>query len=333
VLGEAQFYAISQLSKRLDDIVRLRVRLGVFEGYEDIEQFIEEISPLVKDRDGNFSQAKSYTNKAVDFLHSKNPQGLLKALDLFHKAKDLYFEESTYEGLVLVLMNISQLYASIRMNLAAKYYALSAIWFCVENDDSKLYKRISDSYGLLYYMDFKQGSWMTAISDFKDYFNARLELDPSPFDPSTDEMLRKTMLEHTFLLALLPEISNQLTGFVHYVKTRMDQLYIDYFKEGVEFITEESRKNNLNEFVSRKIDCPPINDIGDIRVISWKCFGSIWNVEFTNDYLTNSVAEEFASLIQIIQADIALSRIDFHLLKGTIRLVIGIRPANPVFQC
>jgi len=323
-LKEAPFYAISQLGQRLDDIVRLRARFGLIDGYEDIEQFIEEISPLVKDRDGNFSQAKRYTNKAADYLNSKNPQGLLKALDLLHKAKDLYFEESTYEGLVLVLMNISQLYASIGMNLAAKYYALSAIWFCAENDDSKLYKRISDSYGLLYYMDFKQGSWMTAINDFENYYNARVELDPNPFDPSTDEMLQKTLIEHTFLLALLPEISNQLTGFTQYEKTKMGQLYIDYLEEGIEFITQESRKNDLKEFVSRKIDSPPIDDIGDTRVIKWKCFGSIWNVEFKNDYLSNSIAEEYASLMQIIQADIALSRIDFHLLKGTIRLVVEI---------
>jgi len=80
----------------------------------------------------------------------------------------------------------------------------------------------------------------------------------------------------------------------------------------------------LKEFVSRKIDSPPIDDIGDTRVISWKCFGSIWNVEFRNDYLCNSIAEEFASLIQIIQTDIALSRIDFHLLKGVIRIVVEI---------
>lgn len=323
-LNEAPFYAISQLSQRLDEIVRMRARFGLIEGFEDVERFIEEISPLVKDRDGNFSQAKSYTNKAADYLHSKNPLGLLKALDLLHRAKDLYFEESTYEGMVLALMNISQLYSSIGMNLAGKYYVLSAIWFCAENDDSKLYKRISDSYGLLYYMDFKQGSWMTAINDFQDYYNARIELDPNPFDPSTDETLQKTLIEHTFLLALLPEISNQLTGFVQYEKTCMNQFYIDYLEEGVDFITKESKKSCLKEFVSRKIDSPPINDIGDTRLISWKCFGSIWNIEFKNDYLTNSIGEEFASLIQVIQADIALSRIDFHLLKGTIRLVLEI---------
>ena len=115
-----------------------------------------------------------------------------------------------------------------------------------------------------------------------------------------------------------------MTGFVQYEKTCMNQFYIDYLEEGVDFITKESKKSCLKEFVSRKIDSPPINDIGDTRLISWKCFGSIWNIEFKNDYLTNSIGEEFASLIQVIQADIALSRIDFHLLKGTIRLVLEI---------
>ena len=102
----------------------------------------------------------------------------------------------------------------------------------------------------------------------------------------------------------------------------MGQFYSDYLKDGVDYIQKEQSKIGLNELVARKLENPPINDIGQMRNVTWKAFGSVWNIEFENDFLTNSVGEEFASLIQIIQSEIALSDVDFHLTKGRINIKI-----------
>jgi hypothetical protein len=330
-LTNAPQYAISQLGKRIDAIVDLAIRFGLDDEFLELEKYSEDILPLVQEREGDFSAAKRYTEKGWKHLHSTNPRGILKALDFFHKAKDLYQNEATYEGFILAVMGISQLYSAIGMNLAAKYYSFSAIWFCFQKEDSHLYKRISDSYALLLHYDFKQGSWMSYLQVFENYITARNEFDPRKFDPETDELFRKTLAECAFILGLAPIISNQLKGFVEYEKVRMDQLYSDFLKESVEFIEKEQSSIGLNELIARKLENPPINDIGSKRTISWKAFGSEWNIEFENDFLTNSVGEEFASLIQIIQTEIALREVDFHLTKSRIKIIIELveNPKGP----
>jgi polyhydroxyalkanoate synthesis regulator phasin len=320
--SNAPQYAISQLGKRIDAIVDLAIRFGLDDKFLELEQYSEELLPLVQEREGDFSAAKRYTEKGWKHLHSTSPKGILKALDFFHKAKDLYQNEATYEGFILAIMGISQLYAAIGMNLAAKYYSLSSIWFCFQKEDSLLYKRISDSYALLLHSDFKQGSWISYLQAFENYVTARNEFDSSDFDPETDELLRKTLVECAFIMGLTPIISNQLSGFIDYEKTRMGQLYDDFLKESVEYIQKEQHSIGLNELVARKLENPPINDIGSKRTIMWKAFGSHWNIEFENDFISGSVGEEFAALIQIIQSEIALSEIDFHLTEGRINIKI-----------
>ncbi|HBH49899.1 MAG TPA: hypothetical protein DDX98_14735 [Bacteroidales bacterium] len=320
--SNAPQYAISQLGKRIDAIVDLAIRFGLDDEFIEIEKYSEDILPLVQEREGDFSAAKRYTEKGWKHLHSTNSKGILKALDFFHKAKDLYQNEATYEGFILAVMGISQLYAAIGMNLAAKYYSLSAIWFCFQKEDSQLYKRISDSYALLLHYDFKQGSWISYLQAFENYVTARNEFDPTVFDPETDKLCRKTLVECAFILGLTPIMSNQLSGFIEYEKVRMGQLYDDFLKESVEFIKKEQGTIGLNELVARKLENPPINDIGQRRTISWKTFGCQWSIEFENDFITNSVAEEFAALIQIIQSEIDLRDVDFHLTIG--RIIIRI---------
>lgn len=315
-------YAISQLGNRIDAIVDLAIRFGIDDEFIELEKYSEDILPLVQEREGDFSAAKRYTEKGWKHLHSTNSRGILKALDFFHKAKDLYQNEATYEGFILAVMGISQLYAAVGMNLAAKYYSLSAIWFCFQKEDSQLYKRISDSYALLLHYDFKQGSWISYLQAFENYVTARNEFDPADFDPETDELFRKTIVECAFILGLTPIISNQLSGFIDYEKNKMGQLYSDFLKDSVDYIEKEQSTIELNELVARKLENSPINDIGPKRTISWKAFGSVWNIEFENDFITNSVGEEFASLIQIIQSEIALRDVDFHLTKGRINIQI-----------
>jgi len=321
-LPNAPQYAISQLGNRIDTIVDLAIRFGLDDEFLELEKYSEEILSLVQEREGNFSAAKRYTEKGWKHLHSTNSKGVLKALDFFHKAKDLYQNEATYEGFILAVMGISQLYSTIGMNLAAKYYSLSAIWFCFHKEESYLYKRISDSYSLLLHYDFKQGSWMSFLQAFEDYLKAREEFDPTGFNPETDKPLAKSLIEAALIIYLAPTISFQLKGFIEYKKIILGQLYIDFLKDGVELIEKEQSSSDLHNLIEKKLDNSPINDIGPKRTISWKAFGSHWNVEFNNDFITNSVGEEFASLIQIIQSEIALCDIDFHLIKGRINILI-----------
>jgi len=321
-LPEAPQYPVSHLGKRIDDIVALGIRFGLEEEFDGLEKFSEDLLPYVIEREGGFSAAKRYIEKGWNYLGLTNQNGILKALDYFHKAKDLYNNEATYEGFILGVMRISQLYGAIGMNLAAKYYSLIAIWFCFQRGEPALLKRISESFALLLHYEFKQGSWLSYLYFFENYITAKNELDTSRMDPGTDGLFGKTLVECSFVMGLMPIISNQLSGFIEYEKVRMGQMYEDYLKDSVEFVQKEQVSIGLSEMVARKLDNPPINDMGENRTLSWMAFGIQWDIEFENNFVANSIGEEFASLIQIIQSEIALRDIDFHLTKGRVTIKI-----------
>lgn len=321
-LPNTSTYPISHLSKQIDEFIKILIKVGKDATF--LEDFSEKIMPLVQSREGNFSTAKLYINKGCDYLESNNKNGIIKALNYFHKAKELYFDEATYEGYVLSLLNIAQLYSAIGMCLAARYYLLGTIWFCFNIEDGKLFKKIADAYSLLLNVDFRQGSWLNAIESFHSYLKSRHEFVTTDFDPITDKKLMKGFVEISYILSLMPSISPQLSQFVEYQKSQLGYIYDDFIKDLIEYMDVLQSKTNIVQILEGKLLNQPINDIGSNRIISWKAFGSIWDVKFPNDYLHNSVAEEFCALIQIIQTDIALSEIDFHLTKGEIIIIVEV---------
>ena len=330
-LPNAVLYAVSQLGKRIDGIINLAIRFGIDDDFTNIEKFSESLLPKVLEREGDFSAAKRYVERGIKYLNTSNPADLLKALDYFHKAKDLYNNQDYSEGFILALINISQLYSAIGMNLAAKYYSLIVIWYCFQTEDPKLLKRIGDSYGLLLHYEFKQGSWLNYLQALENYITAKNEFGSGELDPERDDSLAKTLVESAFILASTPIISNQLSGFIQFEKTRMSEFYTMFLEESVDSFQKLIDRHGVNSLMNGKVDNPPINDIGATRTLTWKAFGSLWNVEFVNDYINNSVGEEFASFIQIIQSEVALRNTDFHLIKSHIRMKIELveAPKSP----
>lgn len=320
-LSDAPLYSVNQLGQQIEGVLDLSIDIINNSQIEDfLENYHEKLLPYIEKSEGSLVRAKTYTNRAMRYLESSKPNGILKALDLLHKAKDLYFNKETYEGFVLALLTISQLYVKIGMNLAAKYYSLMAIRFCINVGDSKLYKRISDAHALVFITDYQQGAWISALDDYEMYIGARLEFNTHPFDMGSDELLRNTSTGCSLILALSPLISSQLKGYVDYQKIKMGKVYEDLLINMVKYTEDKQAEIGLTELISKKIRYSPINDIGKKRNISWAALECKWSVEFSNDYNGNSIGEEFVSLIQIIQSEIMLKNVDFHLLKGEVKI-------------
>lgn len=207
LLPKTQLFSVSQFGERIDAISDFYFNMEIeLEEEIIITEFYEKLLPFVQSRDQDMNTAKSYVIKGVSYLEKSSSKGILKALNYFHKAKDLYFTEDSSEGYVLGLLNISQFYAAIGMHLAAKHYALAAIWYCSNSQDSNLYKRISDAYAFIVHSEFKQGSWINALQNFETFISMRIELDPDDFDWEKDESLRTTIFEIALIMTAGPII-------------------------------------------------------------------------------------------------------------------------------
>lgn len=327
---KARYYNISQLSTRINEYIKIILSTVEETNYKLIdflEDYSERLVKIVQKRHGNDEAAQIQKNRGISYLNKKEPFFYLKALNCFHKAKDLWNQQETIEGYILALLNISQLYVGMDMNLAAKYYALSSVWLSVYNGEEKLLRRIADSLGMLFYADFKQGSWMSAIIDFHHYIIARHELYPNPIDFENELTMPLKSIGYFSLITyssnlIQPElkylIENETNKAGYISKEYITPLWEDLSQK---YPTIES----LTTPLSAKLSDNPLNDIGQKRVINFVALGSSWEASFNNDFTTNSIAEEFISILQILLCEIALSDIDFHLTKGTVKIEIEIR--------
>lgn len=329
LLPEAPLFSVSQLGERVSSALHIYFNARM-EARETaiFEEFSEALEPFVLTRNRDKDTAKGYIIKGDEYLKSINPKGLLKALSYFHKAKNLYLNDDYAQGYILSLINISQFYSAVGMHIAAKHYALAVIWYCKKSSDPALYKRISDAYGLLFLFEFKQGSWINALQNFETAAGYRTELDPSPFDSDGIEALMKKLASISYILAAAPKISPQLFGFIEYEKLKMNPFYSETLSDFVEVAASHITDNDaLLSITEDRLDSPAINDIGEFRTLSWKIFGSIWRVTFRNDFVSNSIGEEFCSLIQVFLTDIAVYELDFLLLKDQVNIEIELSDA------
>ncbi len=328
LLEDAELYNVSKLSWRLDDFVELMIETGAEDNIEIIDalsDYGEKLNPFVEKRGGSFRSAKVELNKGVKYLNSDMPKLSLKALESFHKAKSKFKNEESYEGYVLALINIAQLYSGIGMNLASKYYAMCAAWVCIHKDDRKLLKRIADAFGIMFYADFKQGAWMNAIVSSKDYLSARHEFKGAPLDPEKEEMPFKVLADLALIFHLTPKMAPELKVMVNHEIDSLGEIGNDFIKPALQKFEEtHPAYQTLVPALERQHTDIPLNDIGPTRFVRFNALGIEWEISFSNTYMLGPQAEEFCAIAQITIAEIALSKYDFHLIRGNVRIELEV---------
>lgn len=315
----APLFKLSQFGDRIEKFIKLQINIDPTDEMGIIgvlEEFSERLFPLVDKREGSARLAKSQVQRGYSYLQTKEPYNLLKALQYFHKAKDNYQHEDTIEGYILALLNIGQLYSSVGMHFAAKNYALAAFRL---STNKQLIKRVETSLAMLFDSDFKSGAWFNALQAYGKYIHLRLD---SNFDSKDIDIEGKSTQRMAWILYVMKKSSGQFTYLVDsYVR------YLDYVGEEIiiplhDKIDSELSQEEYNQAIAAQADDFPLNDSGAIRYCNFYALGSFWKIDFPNSYEVLSVAEEYISTIQTVLAEIALSGLDFHLLKSKIEITL-----------
>lgn len=320
LIPQAALYNVSRLSDRINQVIKIYIQLKMDrDKIRRLEALSDQIMPHVNDRGGTHATAKVYRDRAIKYLESEDPLQLGEALSYLHMAKELWFNAGFNQGFLLSLLNISQVYSAFHMNFAAKYYALSAAWFCVHNNPERYIPRMTTAFGLMCDADFKQGSWISALDSFRYYVRSRLEWEAKGID-DPDTILKKTFMNVAGILCMAPKITPHVSGFIEFHKQSMGPIYTEYLEPLQQVFEKQLDKEPLIDLVSRLCDAPPINDIGPKRTIEWKAFGSVWSVTFPNTWEYCSVGEEFAAFMQILLVELASTNTDLHCIKTHIEI-------------
>lgn len=322
----AHTYSISRLFDQLSQILDMFIYYDSNEdAVEKVEIFILEIQEAASKTGRQHDTAHSLIGRGVIYLKKQNAKSFLKALELFHQSKALWNLDETREGFLLALLNISQIYTGLGMNLAAKYYGLCAVWASTQYGDAAIFKRISDGFNMVFNADFRQGSWISALDDYFQYISTRLEFRPESLDFEKDEQFRITSIEVAGLIAIIPIIHPELNVFIEVYKQRLTWVYNDRLKVMVdEFSTRFQDNEFVKQFIQANVSGTPLNDIGARRELRFKAIGIDFSLNFENTGQLNAVAEEFGALLQITLAELGLLNTDFHFLNISVQIDVEI---------
>lgn len=325
-LKNAKTYSVFRLNDQLTKSLNMFISQGVKDQViEAIENFIIEIEELAAKTGRQHNFAHTLVKRGVAYLSNPSSKNYLKALDCFHKAKDLWYLRETKEGYILSLINIAQVYSSLGMHMAAKYYGLCGVWASIHFGDYTTLKRISDSYAIVFHADFEQGAWMSALDNFEKFIHARHEFASETLNLEDDSLLQNSVFDLSCILAATPLLHPDLSVFIEYQKTNLGWLYTDHLKDMIDaFNVELGDKEGFKQMVSNKLSDVPLNDVGTTREIKFSLLGIQWEIVFKNNVTLNAIAEEFCALLQITLCEVGLLNADFHLLELPITITISL---------
>jgi len=290
------------------------------EQFVQLEEFSNKLKLFVDKRYAANRSEKEQLERAKGFLKNPNEEGMLKAINRLHKVKDFFLESNDIEYYVNTVSAISDYYSLLHLNFAAKYYAFNALWPCLHDKHHKLYKKIPDAFYLLFYSDFKQGSWLNALTSFSKFIEVNEEFNPIF---NVDE-LRYKSLDFLLILCSTTKISTQFNILINMFKN-LFEVGFDFLIPMYQCIDSCIQKtNDMEDLLKRKLTDNPLNDVGKKRYVRFNALGIFWEVSFENNYETTPIAEEFCAIMQIMLAELALSKDDLHLLKGSVKIVLDI---------
>ena len=324
LLAESNVYSITRLSDQLNQILNLLIEFEA--GNDNSLSLIEDFMADIEDRAGQLGRrhesAHALVKRGITYLKKPSVAYYLKALECFHKAKDLWFIDQTAEGYTLALINIAQVYTALGMNLAAKYYALCGVWASVHFGNYSILKRISDGYAMVFHADFQQGAWMSALDDFKKYIATRLEFKPGELSYAS-EIFGKTAIDLAIITLISQRVKPELTVFINFFKSSLGWVFEQYVDPVLdELERREATGKNIEAIVESKVNGELLNDLGAVRTLSFNGLGIQWKIVFDNTARLNAIGEEFAAQLQIALCEIELHGIDLHLLPMTVEVFV-----------
>lgn len=327
-LDNAPFFPLERLAKRTLDYLGILLEFGG--DTQKTEEFIKRLDVYLGKRHSELSIGESIRDRALMYMKANK---VIIAINLLHQLKIKWFANETTRGVILTAMLLADCYSQLEMEYASKYYNLIAADMALAYGDSsdvidlfpRAMKRAADSAYVsgswIHYFDFMYLSLSSSHiieKDFNIYDNT--SVSTAIYYPA----LIKYFLQK-FNIPVYDLIEKQLETW-DYVKAEIDEAY-EIIKSQKDYFTTEIIEQSLSE----QLLGLPLNDIGKTRTIKFNIYGSEWSINFENTYATNSVAEQFVSMLQVYLVE--LSDSELFLTKAIIRIDLSVAKGSvPIFK-
>jgi hypothetical protein len=300
-LKKSHYYPVERLSSRVNDFIEIFLELPVKPDLSKIEELALKIDAVLLKRGGRDITAKKLRERAVIFLRKGE---ILKSISCLHKVKIEWFNEDSIRGSILSCLLLSKNYSHLNLYYASKYYALIAAHLAINSKKVELSNYFVEGMSMVADCDYSTGSWLNYL-DICDFLLGTHYQITKDFDvynnKDTPKLLYYPAIIYHSSQVLLPEaeihIANKISqwGYLNADILELSKKVKQNFS---------SLKQEYLETINEQISGRAFNDFGSLRKIDFNVWGCNWRFKFENNYETNSIAEEFVSIFQIILADL-----------------------------
>jgi hypothetical protein len=210
-------------------------------------------------------------------------------------------------GCILSLLVASQCFRELRLNMAAKHYALAAAHIIQRQDDLDLYPQALFQVAVA---DFHQGAWLTASEVNRLAMQSHVAFSENPYEFSEHSSLNWSLFEYAVMRGVAERFDESLKERIESdcknagLMPILEEFLSDFDQEPW-WLTRSPEE--LIRHLFSEIGAPPFSDTGNRRMIEWSALGVTWQVEFPNDRPNTIAAERLAAIAQVAIAHFSLA--------------------------
>lgn len=290
---------------------------------------------------GDGALADRCRERAVAFRAAGRP---LDALREFHEAKANWWHGDSLRGSLMAMRAIGAIYSELRLNTAAKQYALTAANLALQTGDAEFQDIVPDALMEAVHYSYVSGAWGDTLGLADIAIAAHAVYAEDAFDPEVHPGLERLDFELLYVLLAAERFQPGLVDDL--VRVLGDDPYATgLVTDGLDAV-RPAFTTPLAEFVEQtddQLDGRVFSDLGPERTIGFAGLGTAWTVTCRNDRRTVLAAERFVAAAQVLLVELLpsdpvflLERILVHVVVGTplsAKGRVSIKPDNDALEC
>lgn len=295
-LADAPLFPVENIADYFD---LLAPALADHPSYREVRDALDD---AVERLAGHAAKADRARTRCLRFLASNR---LLEALAEIHEAKVNWWQGDTLHGAVLAMLLAADIYAQLRLPIAAKQYALAAAVGANTSNQPDLKILVPRCLSLAATYDYLAGSWLTATHTFRA---AALGQGVLVDDPGNLERHTEFAAMLTYQAMILRGARDRRPALVNLIETVLQPTGIDTMVEPILHGTAHLATWSETDW-ARIADegggSRPFSDAGPVRRYTWTALGMTWTVTAANERVAILAAERFTAAAQVILAELA----------------------------
>jgi len=287
------------------------------------EKFIslaDRVDEIVGKREGKAAAAEQCRNRAI--AYAKDGQ-LLPAIDQLQRTKEGWFAAETMQGSILAIYLLSQWYLKLNLPLAARYYAMIAMFVASRSTDKNLTRYSSRGALAVAETYLKAGGGLSALATIALAMELHFNFAAEPGDLEKHEHIAEAISNSATIRAMIlrctPDLQPQVDSLIDRLGLPAD-LRQSVVEVGNRPPWGNYSKADAEAHLAAEIGHSLFTDLGQAVVVEWRALGIRWTIRC--DSADRLAAEELATILQIVQVDLANA--DLLILPSNVEVELSV---------